>query len=64
MTDWWALSYICIQFSLVCTATKTVYNNTGYNYYKADFNKMRDMLNEIDWDMYLKDLNVLETWEK
>jgi len=49
---------------LVHAATKTVYNNTGYNYYKADFDKMRDMLNEIDWDVNLKDLNVLETWEK
>ena len=34
--------HICIQFSLVCTATKMIHNNMGYNYYKADFNKMRD----------------------
>ena len=30
----------------------------GYNYYKADFDKMRDMLNEIDWDIHLKDFNA------
>ena len=46
-------------FGLYC------YNNTGYKYYKADFDKMIDMLDEIDWDVNLiKDLNVLETWEK
>ena len=56
--------YVFSLCSLVHAATKTVYNNTGYNYYKADFDKMRDMLNEIDWDVNLKDLNVLETWEK
>ena len=40
-----------------------IHNNMGYNYYKADFNKMRDMLDEIDWDIHLKDLNVFETWD-
>ena len=33
------------------------------NYCKADFNKMRDILDEIDWDIHLKDLNVFETWD-
>ena len=36
-------------------------NNMGYNYYKADFNKMRDMLDEIDWGIHLKELNVFKT---
>ena len=55
--------HICIQFGLVYTATKMIHKNMGYNYYKADFNKMRDMLDEIDWDIHLKDLNVFETWD-
>ena len=29
-----------------------------------DFDKMGHMLDEIDWDIYLKDLNALETWDK
>ena len=36
---------------------------TGYNYGKANFNQIRDMLQEVDWDNKLKDLNVSETWE-
>ena len=35
----------------------------GYKYFKADFDKMRDILEEIDWDMHLKDLNVSKTWD-
>ena len=36
----------------------------GYNnyYYKADFDKMRDM-DEIHWGIHLKDLTVFETWD-
>ena len=53
----------CIQFHLNCTATRTERNTTGYNYGNANFNQLRDILQEVDWDNKLKELNSSKTWE-
>ena len=65
--------HICIYASSLVWSLWTVLllkwfiNNiwgiADYHNYKADFNKMRDMLDEIDWGIHLKDLNVFETWD-
>ena len=52
--------YTCIHFHLNCIATTSERHTTGYNYGKANFNQMRDMLHGVDWD---KNLGVSETWE-
>ena len=53
----------CIHFHLNCIATRSERHTTGYNYGKVNFNQMRDMLQEVDWDNKLKDLSVSKTWE-
>jgi len=50
--------HTCIQFYLNCTAER---NTTGYNFGRAKFDQMKDMLQEVDLDNKLKDLNVTET---
>ena len=55
--------HTCIQFHLNCTATISERYTTGYNFGRANFNQMRDMLQEVDWENKLKNLNVSETWE-
>jgi len=53
----------CIQLYLNYAATRSERNITGYNVGGANFDQMKDMLQEVDWDKKLKDLNVTETWE-
>jgi len=55
--------HTCIQFYLNCTATRSERNTTGYNFGRANFDQMKDILQEVDWDNKLKDLNVTKTWE-
>jgi len=53
----------CIYFHLNCTATSSERHTTGYNFRTANFNQMRDMLQDVDWENKLRDLNVSESWE-
>jgi len=41
------LDHTCIQFYLNCAAER---NTTGYNFERANFDQMKDMLQEVDWD--------------
>ena len=54
--------HVCIHFTLTCSPSVMPKTRTGYNYCRADFDKLRRILEETDWDTQLRDLDVYETW--
>ena len=50
--------HICLQFSLICCCTRVKQVKPRYNLHLADFDKMRELLGQIDWEGILCPLNI------
>ena len=60
--------HVCITFKLnCCTSQKTTYHNVRkqptLNFSKGDYERVRHLLNDINWVTLLGNLNTDESWK-
>ena len=55
--------HICLQFALTCYGKFIHDNKRRYNLHQADFDKMRTLLEAIDWDHILSSLDIYQAWD-
>ena len=56
--------HVCLSFKFKCYSLHIPGNNRPkYNLYHADFEKMRDLLSNIDWYGNLTSLSMHKAWE-
>ena len=50
--------HVCLQFNLLCYSSYSQVSRPKYNLYQANFDTMRQLLQEIDWDDNLSPLDI------
>ena len=51
-----------VTFQLICCTVEEISNKTNYRYDKANFQKIKEGLKEVDWENKLKGENVEDMW--
>ena len=52
--------HVCLKFALTCYGTYIHDNKPRYNLHQADFDRMRTLLEAIDWDDTLSSLDHIK----
>ena len=55
--------HVCLQFNLLCYSTCTKSTLPRYNLRQANFDKMRNLIEEVNWDEILSPLNIHSAWQ-
>ena len=55
--------HVYLQFNLLCYSSYSQVSRPKYNLYQADFNTMRQLLQDIDWDDNLSPLDIHSAWQ-
>ena len=56
--------HVCLSFKLKCySLQRSCKPRPKYNLRHANFNRMRELLGNIDWHQYLNPLSTIEAWE-
>ena len=53
-----ASDHVWLQFNFICYSSPMPTDRPKYNLHQADFNKMRELLQPIDWNDLLGDLDI------
>ena len=54
--------HICLQFELACYCDHVEPPRPRYNVYKADLDKMRSLLEAVNWEEFLNPLDIYSAW--
>ena len=55
--------HVCLKFALTCYGKYIHDNKPRYNLHQADFDRMRTLLEAIDWDDTLSSLDIHQAWD-
>ena len=55
--------HVCLKFVLTCYGKYIHDNKPRYNLHQADFDRMRTLLEAIDWDDTLSSLDIHQAWD-
>ena len=55
--------HVCLKFALTCYGNYIHDNKPRYNLHQADFDRMRILLEAIDWDDTLSSLDIHQAWD-
>lgn len=55
--------HVCLQFNLLCYSTCTKASLPRYNLHQANFHKMRNLIEEVNWDEILSPLDIHSAWQ-
>ena len=55
--------HVCLRFELTCYNTSSTYSKFYFDLHSANFIRMHQLLEEIDWHTNLHSLNTLEAWD-
>jgi len=55
--------HVCLRFDLTCYSKSSTYCKSYYDLRFANFIRMRQLLEQIDWHTNLYPLNTLKAWE-
>jgi len=55
--------HVCLRFDLLCYSTCNKATQPRYNLRQANFDKLRDLIQEVNWDDTLSPLNIHCAWK-
>ena len=55
--------HVCLRFDLTCNSKSSTYSKFYFDLHSANFIRMHQLLEEIDWHTDLHSLNTLEAWD-
>ena len=55
--------HVCLRFNLLCYSSYSQVSRPKYNLYQANFDTMRELLQEINWDDNLSPLDIYSAWQ-
>ena len=57
--------YVCLCFNLLCYSDYNQVNKLKYRYnlHQANFDKMRQLLQDVDWEDILRPLDIHLAWQ-
>ena len=58
-----ASDHLCLQFNFICHSSPASTNRPKYNLNQADFSRMRELLQALDWNDLLDTLDICSAWE-
>ena len=58
-----ASDHLCLQFNFICYSSPASTNRPKYNLNQADFSRMRELLQALDWNDLLDTLDICSAWE-
>ena len=57
--------HLIIDFSLICyTVQEKICSTEKRNFFKGDYDRIRDQLSRIDWHQELNDMNLPQSWSQ
>ena len=56
--------HICLVFNLICCPIRSYKCFASFNFKEADFNKLVDLLQSVDWYHVLEPLDASQAWDK
>ena len=54
--------HVCVSFKLDCVMAPTAKQLPIYNFHKGDYNEIRRLLSQINWNELLKDIDTNAAW--
>jgi len=54
---------VCLQFDLLCYSASSKASLPRYNLHQANFDKMSDLIEDVNWDDILSPLNIHCAWK-
>jgi len=55
--------HVCLRFDLLCYSTCSKATQPRYNLHQADFDKLTDLIQEVNWNDTLSPLNIHCAWK-